>query len=253
MSYGMYISGEGAQAQSRRLEVVANNLANVNTVGFKPDVASFQARFAEAIQLGEAIPGDQSINDLGGGVKIIDTTTNFAAGQLKATGNKSDLAIIGNGFFAVQGGDGQTYLTRAGDFGVDADGQLVTQNGHRPVLDESGGPIVLDLEQPWTVTPNGSVQQGETNIPLALVEPQSFNDLIKVGSNMFRSLSGAVAVPEEIREVRTGLLEVSGVNPMEQTMAMIETTRAFEANSRMIQNHDTATGTLITRILRNLQ
>lgn len=251
MAYGMYISAEGAQAQSRRLEVIANNLANVNTVGFKPDVASFQARFAEAIQRGEATPGDHSINDIGGGVKIIDVTTNFAAGQLKATGNDSDLAIVGNGFFAVRGDDGQNYLTRAGDFAVDSEGQLVTQNGYRPVLDSSGGPIVLEVEQPWHVTPDGSVQQGESNVQLALVDPRSFDNLVKVGNNMYRSLEGTVAIPDEARNVRSGFLEVSGVNATEQTMAMIETTRAFEANSRMIQNQDTASGTLISRILRN--
>jgi flagellar basal body rod protein FlgG len=249
----MYISGEGAQAQSRRLEVIANNLANVNTVGFKPDVASFQARFAEAIQRGEAQSGDHSINDLGGGVKIIDVTTNFAPGQLQRTGNDSDVAIVGNGFFAVQGGDGQTYFTRAGEFAVDAEGQLITQNGHRPVLDSSGGPIVLDLEQPWLVTPDGSVQQGDASVQLALVEPRSMNDLIKVGSNMFRSLAGTTAVPDEERQVRSGFLEVSGVNSTDQMMAMIETTSAFEANSRMIQNQDTSAGTLISRILRNQQ
>jgi flagellar basal body rod protein FlgG len=247
----MYISAEGAQAQSRRLEIVANNMANVNTVGFKPDVASFQARFAEAIQRGAAQPGDHSINDLGGGVKIIDVTTSFAPGQLQRTGNDSDLAIIGNGFFAVKGGDGQTYLTRAGELAIDAEGQLVTQNENRPVLDSSGGPIVLDLEQPWLVTPDGSVQQGETNVQMALVEPRSFDQLVKVGSNMFRSLAGTVDVPDEQREVRSGFLEVSGVNSTDQMMAMIETTRAFEANSRMIQNHDTSVGTLISRILRN--
>jgi flagellar basal-body rod protein FlgF len=249
----MYISAEGAQAQSRRLEVVANNLANVNTVGFKPDVASFQARFAEAIQRGQAQPGDHSINDLGGGVKMIDVTTSFAPGQLERTGNDADLAIIGNGFFAVEGDDGQVYLTRAGELAIDAEGQLVTQNGYRPVLDSSGTPIVLDLEQPWLVTPNGSVQQGDSSVELALVEPQSFNQLVKVGSNMFRSLAGTVAVPEEQRAVRSGFLEVSGVNSTDQMMAMIETTRAFEANSRMIQNHDTAFGTLISRILRDQQ
>jgi flagellar basal-body rod protein FlgF/flagellar basal-body rod protein FlgG len=68
----MYISAEGAAAQAQRLEVIANNMANVDTAGFKQDVPMFQARFAEAIQKGQAQPGDRSINDLGGGVKIID-------------------------------------------------------------------------------------------------------------------------------------------------------------------------------------
>jgi flagellar hook-basal body protein len=86
----MYISAEGAAAQSQRLEVIANNLANVDTAGFKQDVPTFQARFAEAIQQGQAQAGDQSINDLGGGVKVIDVDTDHSLGQLKQTGNDLD-------------------------------------------------------------------------------------------------------------------------------------------------------------------
>jgi flagellar basal-body rod protein FlgB len=78
MPYGMYISAEGATAQQQRLDVIANNLANVDTPGFKQDVASFQARFAQAIQQGLARPHDRSINDIGGGVKIIDVTTDYS-------------------------------------------------------------------------------------------------------------------------------------------------------------------------------
>ena len=93
MPYGMYISAEGAAAQAQRLEVIANNLANVDTPGFKQDVPTFQARFAEAIQQGQAQLGDQSINDLGGGVKVIEVDTDHSAGLLKETGNDLDLAF----------------------------------------------------------------------------------------------------------------------------------------------------------------
>ena len=119
MPYGMYISAEGAAAQAQRLEVIANNLANVDTAGFKQDVPTFQARFAEAIQQGQARPGDHSINDIGGGVKIIDVETDYSIGQLKHTGNDLDLAINGKGFFHVHGDDGKQYLTRAGNFALD--------------------------------------------------------------------------------------------------------------------------------------
>ena len=128
---------KGAAAQAQRLEVIANNLANVDTAGFKQDVPTFQARFAEAIQQGQAQPGDRSINDIGGGVKIIDVETDHSTGQLKHTGNDLDLAINGKGFFHVRGDDGKQYLTRAGNFALDTQGRLVTQNGHRPVLDQA--------------------------------------------------------------------------------------------------------------------
>ena len=81
----MYISAEGASAQQRRLEVIANNMANSDTVGFKQDVPTFQARYAEAIQRGLASPGDQSINNIGGGVKMFDIATDYSEGQFSTT------------------------------------------------------------------------------------------------------------------------------------------------------------------------
>src|ERR1044072_5826724 len=155
MPYGMYISAEGAAAQAQRLEVIANNLANVDTAGVNQDVPTFQARFSEAIQKGQAQPGDRSINDIGGGVKIINIETDHSVGELKHTGNDLDLAIVGKGFFHVRGDDGAQYLSRAGDFALDTQGRLVTQNGHRPVLDQSGNEIQLSRNVPWTISPDG--------------------------------------------------------------------------------------------------
>lgn len=249
MPYGMYISGEGATIQAQRLEVIANNLANVDTVGFKPDVATFQARFAEAIQQGLAEDGDESINDLGGGVKLIDVETDFSTGNLKETGGPLDLAITGNGFFHVLGDDGQQHLTRAGNFTLDAEGRLVTQNGHRPVLDQAGGEIVLDPNEPFSVTPDGFVSQVGNLIALGMSQPASLEELAKVGHNLFRPLGDVSTVPLADRHVRQGYLEMSGANPIQQMMSMIETTRAFEANTRMIQNQDTMLGALISRVL----
>ena len=88
MSYGMYISAEGANSQAQRLEVIANNMANVDTAGFKQDVPTFQARFAEAIQRGTSQAGNKSNTDVGGGVKMIDTQTDYSAGVYKPTGNE---------------------------------------------------------------------------------------------------------------------------------------------------------------------
>ncbi len=88
MPYGMYLSAEGAKAQAQRLEFIANNLANVDTPGFKRDVPTFQARFSEAIQRGQDFPGSKSRNDVGGGVKLIGVETDFSHATLKSTGVK---------------------------------------------------------------------------------------------------------------------------------------------------------------------
>ena len=120
--YGMYIPAEGANAQAKRLEFVANNLANVETPGFKRDVPTFQARFAEAIQQGKDFPGSQSINDVGGGVKLMDVGTDFSAPR-SAKPASTDFAVNGDGFFRVQDVNDQEFLTRAGDFEIDSTGR----------------------------------------------------------------------------------------------------------------------------------
>lgn len=250
MPYGLYISAEGAKAQSERLEVLANNLANVNTVGFKPDVAAFQSRYAEATQQGSTMPGARGVDDLGGGVKVIETLTNFAAGRLQNTGNKADMAIIGNGFFQVAGPNGDPLLTRAGNFVVNARGQLATANGQRPVLDAGGAPVEINPDSEWRLTRTGEIEQDGTITPLAIVSPQSLDQLNKVGLNLFRSRGAVAPVSQEQREVRSGYLEMSGANPTTEMMSLIETSRAFEANARMIQNQDNMMSSLIGRVLR---
>jgi flagellar basal-body rod protein FlgF/flagellar basal-body rod protein FlgG len=247
----MYISAEGAAAQAQRLEVIANNLANVDTPGFKQDVPTFQARFAEAIQQGQAQAGDQSINDLGGGVKVIEIETDHSAGLLKETGNELDLAINGKGFFHIKGDDGERYLSRSGAFALDTQGRLVTQNGHRPVLDQSGREIVLSPELPLSVSSDGFISQAGAIYALGLSQPQSVGELVKVGNNLFQPLGNVQPLTLAERNIRQGYLEMSGANPVRQMMAMIETTRAFEANTRMIQNQDTMLGALISRVLQS--
>jgi flagellar basal-body rod protein FlgF len=251
MPYGTYISAEGAAAQAQRLEVIANNLANVDTAGFKQDVATFQARFAEAIQQGQAQPGNGSLNDIGGGVKIIDVVTDHSNGQLKHTGNDFDLAINGIGYFQVQGDDGQQYLTRAGDLTVDAAGQLVTQNGHRPVLDQGGAPIVMTPNAPWSISSDGFISQAGGIFAVGMSQPESLDQMVKVGHNLYQPLGDVRPLELNERNIKQGYLEMSGANPVRQMMAMIETTRAFEANTRMIQNQDTVTGSLISRVLQS--
>ena len=113
MSYGLYLSADGAYAQTRRLEVVANNVANADTVGFKRELAVFQARYAEQTARGYDSPGSGSINDMGGGVMVAQTKTDFSAGPTKRTNGPTDLAIDGEGFLMVKKGD-QQYLTRRG-------------------------------------------------------------------------------------------------------------------------------------------
>ncbi|MFV2065558.1 MAG: flagellar basal-body rod protein FlgF [Pirellulales bacterium] len=250
MPYGMYISAEGAQAQAKRMETIANNLANVDTPGFKRDVTTFRARFAEAIEEGIATPGDGSINDIGGGVMVASIRTQFGAGPIERTGVATDLAIEGDGFFAIRK-EGQTLLTRAGNFRLTSDGRLVTREGNM-VLNDTGGPIAIDPDLgPWQFTVNGGLQQGGgVTDHVAVVRPRSRSDLVKIGDNLFRSLAPTRNAPLADRRVRQGYLEGSTVNPTAEMMTLIETSRAFEANTKLIQNQDSMIGSLIRRVLQ---
>jgi flagellar basal-body rod protein FlgF/flagellar basal-body rod protein FlgG len=250
MPYGYYISAEGAHAQSKRLDVIANNLANVDTVGFKRDLAIFQARYAEAIQRQEVMPGMGTVNDVGGGILVRETKTDFAPGPMKHTGNPKDLAIRGEGFFLVEN-DGEQLLTRAGNFQLNREGQLVTQQGYA-VLNESAAPIFIDEQAggPWQITDRGEIQQRGLRQQIAVVMPESLVSLKKVGHTMFRPEGPTEPVPLARRNVATGYLEASGVEPTRAMTAMIEASRAIEANVRIMQTHDQMVGGLIAKVLR---
>jgi flagellar basal-body rod protein FlgF len=250
MPYGLYISAEGAHVQSKRLETIANNLANVDTVGFKRELAVFQARYAEAITQGMASPGSGGIDDLGGGVTVQRTKTDFSVGPLKHTGIPTDLAIDGEGFFLVER-DGERMLTRAGNFRLTATGELITQQGY-PVLNEALNPVLVNpLGGPWEVTTEGVVrQQGGAVQSLAVVRPASLDELEKQGENLFRAAGEPEMVPPAGRRIASGYLEASAVKPTNEMIALIETSRILEANINLMKTQDQMLGGLVGRLLR---
>lgn len=249
MPYGMYLSAEGAKVQAQRLEMIANNLANVNTPGFKRDIPTFQARFAEAIQQGQATPGAGGPNDVGGGVKMMEVATDFSYTTLRSTDVPTDMAINGEGFFQVRTRNGEDLLTRAGNFLLDVSGRLVNQTGDLAVLDDGGGEIKLDPEQPWDMLPGGVIRQSGQRINVGLQKPESLGDLVKVGNNAFRPLGPITPVATPERDIRQGYLEMSGVSSTNEMMSMIETSRAFEANTKLIQHRDGMISQLLGRVL----
>jgi flagellar basal-body rod protein FlgF len=248
MDYGLYVSAAGADTQTQRLEVLSHNLANVDTPGFKEELAVLQARDSREIRDGTDTAGRGGLNDLGSGVSMIGTVTNFAEGLLRQTQAKWDMAIHGEGFFVVEG-DGQQLLTRAGNFQVDSEGQLITQQGY-PVLSTAGTPIQIDPSMYSILHKDGYLEHSGGGEFLALKKPQSLGDLVRVGENLFRALGPLDDVEPDQRRVESGFLEVSDVRPTRTMLELIETSRMYEANVRMIQNHDQMTGSLISRILR---
>ena len=250
MPYGVYLSAAGAQAQSHRLQQVSNNLANVETPGYKPQTTILQARFSELIEQGEVSPGLGGIDDVGGGVTIQPEQTEFRVGPIKTTGRETDFAIHDkDSFFVLQRGD-QQLLTRAGDFLFDSTGRMVNSGGDL-VLDSGGQPIQIDPRKPFTVGAEGRIQQADAKFELMLAQPKSHGDLANVGGNLFRPLADFDLAPAGQRNVVAGSLEQSAVSPTMTMMEMIQTSRAYEANVQMIKNQDTVIGSLIGRMLQS--
>jgi flagellar basal-body rod protein FlgF len=247
MTYGLYMSAMGAQAQSRRIEVLSHNLANVDSQGFKRELSVQRARSSAAIEQKKDYPYTTSINRVGGGTFTGETVTDFSVGPLRATGNRADLAIRGEGFFVTEK-NGTEYLTRDGALTVDNAGVLKTQGGYS-VLSEDGSPILI-TDPNFSISEAGIVQQNGGATPIALVRPRFPADLAKASDNHYRALSPPVAIPAEQRKVASGFLEGSNVKSTTEMMTLIEASRAYESNVRMIQHQDQTASTLISRILR---
>lgn len=249
---GLYVSASGAQAYSQFLDVVSNNIANADTAGFKREIPVLQARPAEDIERGNLSSGMGYREDMGGGVYLSETQTEFSMGAIQSTGNETDLAIAdtnGNTFFMVQQGD-ETLLTRAGNFYRDIQGLLRTQDGS-VVLSDAAAPIQMDPRFGFQVSEDGVITQRETGlqIPIGLAQPDSLDDLVHAGKNSFRSDGPMLPAAPEDRRVRQGYLEKSTTQPMQEMIDMIKASRAYEANVRMIQNQDSTIESLINRVL----
>ncbi|MCL2304452.1 MAG: flagellar hook basal-body protein [Planctomycetaceae bacterium] len=256
MSYGLYVSAEGAHSQEYRLRTIANNIANVDTPGFKREVALQMARHTERIDQGYDYPGSGSINDISGGVITVGTKTEFMLGKVESTTNPTDLTIAddGKGFFVVQDPrNGEFLLTRAGNFEILSDGQLVLQSGkgRYSVVDEDMQPIFIDVSDPtWRINDDGTVQQaGGVFTNIAIVRSNNYNDMLKLGENVYRALDGFTPVAQTDRKVKAFTLERSSVNPAAEMIEMIVTARAIETNTKMMQNQDEMTAGLLNKVL----
>jgi flagellar basal-body rod protein FlgF len=250
MYYGLYLSAAGAAAQGQKVEVLSNNLANVDTVGFKRELALLESRDSEAIERGMASRGSRNLSDIGGGTGQNQTATDFHVGNIRPTGIDTDMALeTSNSFFVVQHGQ-EKLLTRAGNFQRSSEGVLQTREGD-PVLSSDDSPITIDSTLPWELLPGGVISQAGDARELALVQTDKLSSLEKVGQNYFSAPGKSISpVPPEERRVRRGFVEMSGVNPIQEMVDLIAAQRAYETSTRMIQNHDSMTSSLISRMLR---
>jgi flagellar basal body rod protein FlgG len=263
MSYGLYISSEGAMSQEYRMQTIANNIANLETPGFKREVALQMARHTESVLIGEIEFDTGLMTDIGGGVHTIGTHTEFKQGPIMPTEINSDLAIEGDAWFRVRDvANGEEFLTRAGNFQVDRNGTFVTEWGRSrfQLLDTAGEPITLPIpdSQTWHITDDGVLHEvGVGRLQqIALVQPNDLTTMVKIGENVYRmdipdGELGYEDVPlAERPRIRSGHLEMSAVNPSTEMIEMIIASRSVETNVKMMHTQDEATGALLNRVLR---
>lgn len=251
MNQALWIAKTGLDAQQTRMSVISNNLANVNTTGFKQDRAVFEDLLYQTIRQ----PGAQTTTDnqlpsglmIGTGVRTVATEKLHTQGNIIQTDNALDVAIDGRGYFQILMPDGDLAYTRDGTFQINSDGDMVMSNGY--LLDP--GINIPDDVQSVTVGADGtvSVTQPGDNEPTVIgeIELADFVNpagLQPVGENLFKE-TGASGVPivgtptlDGLGRVIGGALETSNVNVVTELINMIETQRAYEMNSKAISTAD---------------
>lgn len=245
MIRGMYTAAANMVAQSLRQEAISNNLANLNTSGYKGDRLAFRARMEQALSR-ESKQERAAVGGLSTGVWASEQAISFEQGNLRQTENPLDLAIDGEGFFAVSK-NGETLYTRNGSFRRSQDGFLTDGEGNR-VLGLTG-PIKLPNEK-IEISPRGILSiKGKPVARLRLVafdQPQE--QLEKVGASYFRLDSGAARAARGL--VSQGTLEGANVDAVREMVDMISAMRSYEASQRMIQVQDESLGRAISEVAR---
>jgi flagellar basal-body rod protein FlgG len=238
MIKGLYSAFTAMEAAWRYQDVLANNIANANTTGFKREHASMQP-FADVLLSQQTpVPAPLSarvqavVGQIGTGAFIAEFATDFGAGSITPTGNELDLALI-DGFFQVEGPDGGTFYTRAGRFGRDANGDMVTSQGYF-VLDENGERINLPSST-VSITPEGAILDGETEVARIGVVDFAPGQLLRSGEAFFRSDDPGTAIDGGVRQ---GFLEGSNSNMVEELTALLAVQRTYQANQAVLARLD---------------
>lgn len=274
MLKGLYTAYTGMVQEQRRLDVLTNNLANADTTGYKKEAMVTQA-FDDMMSL--RIKDTSSIFDanrtgyISLGAKVGETYTNWDMGNFKETGNDFDLAIGGNGFFAIaftnKNGETSVKYTRDGSFTVNTEGYLVTtdgdyvlnQNGAMNADPAEGNRIRVNPNLPFMVDELGNVTQmpiqnggnavAQANVlgVVGLVDFENYDYLEKYGENLYDTIPGYQAIAAT-GSINQGYLEASNVNVVTEMVDMITIQRAYEAGQKVIQTMDSTLGIAATQV-----
>jgi flagellar basal-body rod protein FlgG len=248
MDKALLVAASGMQAQKLTIDVIANNLANVNTTGFKKSSLQFQDLLYETIQAaGEPTGGDRQLPNplqVGNGTRVVSTQRSFRQGTIIMTENPLDLAIEGDGFLIIRLPDGLSAYTRDGSFKIDADGTLVTSDGYivepeisvpedaQQVLIQKDGQIEVMIYGDTEPTVLGQIELAR------FINPEG---LESIGQNLFKQTPSSgdpfIGTPgmEGLGLIHQGFLETSNVDVVKEMVEMIEAQRAYELNSKTIR------------------
>lgn len=268
MMRSLFTASSGMLAQQMNIDVISNNLANVNTAGFKKSRVDFQSLLYQTLKKpvasGEGFFNPSGI-EIGNGVRVVGTLKDYSEGMIQETGNPLDICIEGNGFFMVQLPDNSVGYTRAGTFQTDSEGYLVNSSGYRLLSPQgnvwaspsiAAGGKTLRYIRPETdtntinISTDGTVSTEKVNGANAgapVIELASFRNpaaLEAIGATLFTAnpAAGAVNIDEPAKSnlgtLQSGFQESSNVKIVEEMVKMIIAQRAYEINSKSIQTSD---------------
>ena len=272
MLKGLYTAYTGMLNEQHRMDVLANNLANSTTNGYKKEGTTSQAfdnvlaykikDLSEPGNLPRSLARNRAVdqNELNNpdnedylerrvrrtglnlGVKIGENYVDYSEGPIKETGNPFDLAISDRGFFAVEytnkAGETSTKYTRDGNFTMNLQGYLVTQDGDF-VLDENGRRIRMETELPVSIDRNGNVtQNGAFVATIGLTDFEDYDYLERFGENYFQPIEGAEETDEVASQIYAGYLEMSNISVVTEMVNMITLQRQYESNQKVITTYD---------------
>ena len=252
MIYGLYLSATGVMNNSYRQDVIANNLANAQTTGFKRDLTEFRERAtADVEQLDKSQWSNPLYDNLGGGNYAMPTSIDCSNGATEATGNNLDVSIGGSGYFSVMGTDGNQRLTRNGQFAIDNTGALVMANqaGVR-VLDQGGKPIMLDGTQraQTYISPDGTVTQNNQAVgKIGVFNVADSSKLRKDGATMFDGIDPSDLTVSN-SPLKSESIENANVDPATEMAQLMESQRELEANANMIRTQDQTLDKLVNSV-----
>jgi len=258
---GMYTAASGALVAQSAVDTIANNLANVNTAGFKRTLLQVQSQPERALYRFQidpvgspggtvaGAPAQQLIGALGTGAQIYDTPADYAQGALAVTGNDLDVALSGPGFFTLRDANGAVSYTRDGAFVRDQNGLLTAQNGDR-VVNAAGAAIALPQTGKLEIGRDGSVSvDGRTYDRLGIVEFANTTNLRPEGSSRFLDAGAGVRAAVNTSALQ-GSLEKSNADVVHSMVDLIANERWFDANQKSIQTQDDAVALAVQTVGR---